>query len=458
MLTLPRLLALSFLARLPAVLWSRGYTFFDEQFQYLDPAYHLATGRPFLLTHEWIDGLRSWVYPGLLAGLLEAGDWLGLHGPEQQLIFVRLCLAVVSLLAVYGIYELVRAAGLERWQAPVALLAANNGIVVYQGVHPNGPALSCTLVLLALGLVVRRGRTRAALAGLALGLAFCCRPQDGLFAGTLFVGMLWMRRYADAFALALGTSVMILVQGVVDALTWGNFLHSTIAYVRFNLLYSSKWGGQSPWLYLGAIALVAPFAWTGLRMVLRGSRVLPLIACCALVPLLVHQVLDRRAVRFVTPSLVLVTLLWASGAAKLATQRFKDASWTLRASIVAGLVVHVVLFVVASIGYPSRHRIETALYLGSVDDAKGIVYHDLSPIDSGGAFYYRGLAERHFVDRADFAAFVTKRRDVSHVVARSGSDLEVPATIRLEALARFDAVWNPSGKHSYIVYRLQRRA
>ena len=79
----PRLaifLAVAVLLRLPAVLWARGYEFADHQFQYVEPAYHLAFDAAWWRPWEYERGLRSWAYPGLLAGMLRTVD----AGPSEE--------------------------------------------------------------------------------------------------------------------------------------------------------------------------------------------------------------------------------------------------------------------------------------------------------------------------------------------------------------------------------------
>ncbi|MCA8956351.1 MAG: hypothetical protein KDC87_09765 [Planctomycetes bacterium] len=452
-ISLPMLLAVSFAARVPAILWSRGYTFFDEQFQYLDPAHHLATGAPFLQTHEWVSGIRSWVFPGIVAGFLRVARWLGVEGPENELCVVRLCLGLFSLLAVYGVFELVRAARLAQYRTAVLLLGANNGILVYQGVHPNGAAFSCGLVVFGLGLVAAPGKVRALVAGLAVGLAACCRPQDGLFAASICVMGIATRRFRDIGAFAAGSLTMVLVQGLVDVHTWGGFLHSGIEYVRFNLAHSSDWGGQSPFTYLMVVLLLAPLAHTGLRLTFASGMRLPWVAFAVLVSLLAHQVLDRRAPRFVTPSLALIILFWAIGIAIVWPARTARARG-LAGSLGLAALLQVGLFCAASLGYANRHRIETVLYLESAR-ATGIAYCGLSPIDSGGAFYHRSRAHRTYIDAAELPSLLACDPRISHVVARAHTPIPLPPRWRLAREAVFDAVWDPHHRQTYVVYRVR---
>ena len=91
-------LLVALVLRLPAVLCADGYEFLDQQFQYVDPAWHLATGQAWLPTWEWQDGIRSWVYPGFLAGLFRVLLACGLDDPLWLMRGVRGVHAVLSLL------------------------------------------------------------------------------------------------------------------------------------------------------------------------------------------------------------------------------------------------------------------------------------------------------------------------------------------------------------------------
>ena len=114
-------LLLGLALRLPAVVFARGYEFVDQQFQYVDPAYGLATGADWIRTWEWQAGLRSWAYPGLLSYILRA---LPIADPDLQMLAVRGVHALLSLLPLAGLWLVVM-----RWRPlanpqPVLWLAA----------------------------------------------------------------------------------------------------------------------------------------------------------------------------------------------------------------------------------------------------------------------------------------------------------------------------------------------
>ena len=102
--SLPFYLLLGLLLRLPAVLFAHGFEFADQQYQYIDPAWHLASGDDWLVTHEWVNGLRSWVYPGMLAPVFRAFAWI--EDPLARMAVVRGAHAIASLLPLVAFWLL----------------------------------------------------------------------------------------------------------------------------------------------------------------------------------------------------------------------------------------------------------------------------------------------------------------------------------------------------------------
>lgn len=318
-LSLPRYLALGLLLRLPAVLFARGFEFVDQQFQYIDPAWHLATGQDFYPTWEWIDGIRSWTYPGFLAGIFRGLLALGIDEPQLLMLGARAVHALISLLPL-GLCWLL----LVRWcpqpQARSMLLwFAAGGVAVFAGVQPSGPALGATLSVAAV-LAFCGPRAFPLLAGLCLGLAFCCRVQDALFGPVLFAVGLLQRRPAASLLLALGCLPGIAIIGCVDLATQGTFLRSAFAYVDMNLFVgaAAQFGTEPFWFYLVVALLplslfVPPFLRAAARTVRSGTRMVPVVAAAALAYFALHSLIGRKVLRFVLPALILWSLVLIAG-------------------------------------------------------------------------------------------------------------------------------------------------
>src|SRR5262245_51711513 len=67
----------------------------DEVFQTLEPAHRLATGWG-IVTWEWRDGIRSWLVPSILAGLMSLAGGRDAD-PQSYLILITIVFSLASL-------------------------------------------------------------------------------------------------------------------------------------------------------------------------------------------------------------------------------------------------------------------------------------------------------------------------------------------------------------------------
>jgi len=467
---LPALLCIALLARLPAVLFAKGYQFLDQQFQYIDPAWHLATGDAFERTHEWTMGLRSWVYPGLLAGLFRIERSLGVHDPETQLVLARLLQAFLSFIPVTASWLL-----LTHWRpvprARTVLLAFSCFYLsVLCGNQPNGATFAALFSVSAVLLFHGPGFRWPFLSGLCLGLAFCGRPQDALLGPVLAAAGLLAGRRAATLALCLGSIPGILLQGFTDLATWGAFLHSPFAYLKFNLFdgRNAGWGREPLWYYpalvLLALLILPPFVRIGLRQLLHGARILPLCFAAALAYLALHSIPAHKAARFVEPALLLLYLCAFLGF-------FHDRNPTSILSRLHARVLfaaHLVAYLLVSFWAPARGPTEAAAMLGSRADFENhLVLVDGSRINVGGWFYLRRkrLAV-HPVPRERWPEAVRPLLDENaakglplylFVRKRPLDPRRAPPSIRMEEVGRFTDPFDLKRRHRVWLYRLRTR-
>jgi hypothetical protein len=382
-------LAFAFVLRLPAVLFADGYDYVDQQYQYVDPAWHVASGQAWHRTWEWIDGNRSWVYPGFLAGVFRVLLWFGLDEPLWLMRAARGVHAAISLLPVWLFWLLV-----VRWRPLAAprlplLVFAGSGLAIATGVQPSGPALAATLATSAV-LAFHGPRRWPLFAGACLGLAFCCRFQDAVFGVPLVAVALAQRRFAAIGWLLLGCVPGIALQGGVDLATHGAFLGSAWSYFEVNVLLgaASKWQQQPWWFYLVAgvvpvAALVPPFLGVGWRSLAAGARTLPAAAAAAVLHLAAHSFVARKALRFELAALWLCAAVVATGLAERAPHERRA-----RGYAAALLAVHGALLLWASVWFGNAGAVRAALALR----AEPAFAHELLVVDgdatSAGGFYY----------------------------------------------------------------------
>ncbi len=389
-ITLGHYLIFALIVRLPAVFFSRGYDFLDHQFQYVDPAYYLASDGSWWRPHEYVQGLRSWVYPGWLAGAFMLLESIGIREPNAMMVATRLLHGLVSLLPVAALWALVVRWKGWRGQRPLLLFFAANALVVYSGIQPTGPTFAVGLSLSAVFLFHGPGRLWPFLSGLLLGLAFACRFQDAFFGPILLVAGLLQRRWHACLSLGLGAAITVFAQGTVDWLTWGTFLHSPFRYVAWNVFegQAQSYGAQPVWLYAAFVCLVLvlipPFLGSGFRAVAEGSRKLPVLVAASFFYILLHNLIERKAFRFIIPALIL--LLVAYGASLLLREFNEPKRRRIHRRVFVGL--HVVALVLVSFWYPHRGPVEAALALGRLEDFQDRLLIVDGDQDALGGHYY----------------------------------------------------------------------
>ena len=100
-------LALSFVARSAIALSGDFVLHPDEIMQYLEPAHRLVFGNG-VTYWEYFYGARSWLMPGLVAGILKLFDLVGLGQPFWYVHGVKLVFCAISLLIPSGMYVFAR--------------------------------------------------------------------------------------------------------------------------------------------------------------------------------------------------------------------------------------------------------------------------------------------------------------------------------------------------------------
>lgn len=401
-------------ARLPAVFFSRGYDFADHQFQYVDPAYHLGLGGSWWRAHDFVQGLRSWFYPGLLAGLFRFLAWTGIEEPVPMMIGTRFVHALLGLFPLFALWMLiVRFRGFQG-QRPLLLFAAANPLTVYCGVQPTGPTFATGLSLGSLFLFEGPGRLWPFLSGLLLGAAFACRFQEAFFGPVLLAAGLLQRRFVASALMALGAACVVAAQGLLDLWTWGSFLASPFRYVRWNVFEgaASRYGEEPAWFYVPfvvlALLLVPPFVKSGLRALGLGIGAFPVLFAASSFYLLLHTLVARKAFRFIIPALILLLLVYAFGLFQRSEPEPKIA--ILHRRLFVGL--HLMGLVLVSFWYPQRGPVEAALALSrQADFVDRLIIVDGDQDALGGHYYLRRKTLNvSLVSRRDIFAWIAKEK------------------------------------------------
>jgi hypothetical protein len=193
----------------------------DEIFQTLEPAHRLAFGFG-VISWEWRDGVRSWVFPAILAVLMRATAWTG-PGFLGYLRGISTSLSLLSLTTIwFGFTWARRAIGMDAAVVTATACACWYQLVLFAA-RPLNEVLAAHILLPGLYLGVyasglHKGK-KLFLASALCGLAASFRIQ--LAPAVVFAILYFCRRNWRA-CLPIATSGFLLpvaVFGLVDALT-----------------------------------------------------------------------------------------------------------------------------------------------------------------------------------------------------------------------------------------------
>ncbi|MGA3315626.1 MAG: hypothetical protein ABSC64_04210 [Candidatus Korobacteraceae bacterium] len=322
-------------AHFPSIEWP------DEIYNTLEPAHHLAYGYG-VVVWEWREGVRSWVFPTLLAAVMRATDWMG-PGSVGYLRAITVILSLLSLTTVWFAYHW----GRRTCGESAGFIAAGACAIWYQMVYFAPKAFTevvagnILLPGLYLGMYGEElpEKKRLFLAGLFCGLAVSLRMQltpAVAFATYYFCRTNWRRRTAPVLA---GLLLPVVAFGLVDAITWSYPFQSFLRYFWVVVVEGrGSTFGTEPWYWY--LLLLARSFGPLLLLALVGVRRSPFLGWVALIIVASHSVFAHKEPRFIYPVIPIIVTLAALGfvelAAALSTRR--KLALSPKVTVVAGLV------------------------------------------------------------------------------------------------------------------------
>ena len=317
------LLFVAFLLRLYGYLNYPNIHHPDELYQYLEQAHRLIFGYG-IIPWEYREGVRSWLLPGSLAGLMKLSGILGFTRPDAYLFLIAAVLSALSLsVVVTGFLWAYRVRGIVAAFITAALCSIWFELI-YFAPKSLTEVVAAHLLVIAVYLVwpghpVTSWR-RLFVAGLVFGLVVSLRVH---LAPALLVAAVYACRFETGkkwVPLLAGGVLMVFMAGLLDALTWEYPFQSLLANIRVNLVEKkSHFYGVEPWSFyiktwldIWGLAVV-PLVLLSL-LALRGNVLLGLIPA---VIVLTHMLFAHKEYRFVFPAVPFVIILAGLGTARM---------------------------------------------------------------------------------------------------------------------------------------------
>jgi hypothetical protein len=324
------LLPLAAAPRLWAWRSDQGVFWPDEIYQTIEQGHRLAFGYG-MVPWEFRDGARSWVFPGILGGVMKLTSLLGFHTGPELVLTVRMAMVLSGLWAVYASMRLAERIGGTYAALLAGVFSALFPASIVYGSRCMTEMASGPLVVTAAWLALDGGWKKELGAGALAALAIYFRYQNGLLAVGFLLMLVFARRWKDALAYGASATVVGLLGGLLDKLTWGDWFHSFAVYVKFNLIEgkASGWGvadydyyAKTLWTSTGWPLVVIA---AGLVLVFARARVLPIFV---LLYIGAHNAIPHKEYRFLMP---IVPILFALSGAGLGWLLEKIPTVTVRA-------------------------------------------------------------------------------------------------------------------------------
>jgi hypothetical protein len=355
------ILVLAAVPRFWSAWFEHGVFWPDEIFQSVEQAHRLVFGYG-VVPWEFRDGARSWVFPGLVAGVLKTGAWLGLATGQALMMLVKSCMALLSLVTLYLSMRL--AHSLAGTRAAV-IAGAIGGAFTFSlllaskcfSETATAPVLIGSYMLTRPSVAgsAQADRRRQLLAGALAGLAIGLRYQSGIIACGLLAVLVLERRYREAAWFTAGASAAGLLVGLLDWYTWGSPFYALKQYVYFNVKKSGARFGRHPIYYYAQVAITAvgpAIALIAAGFVL-GIRVAPKLALLVVGYILVHSLVPHKEFRFLMPIMPMLFAVAGAGWARLLERWPLVLTGALSTVIVLAMSYQTTRLTWANLGFPS---------------------------------------------------------------------------------------------------------
>ncbi|XP_017864281.1 PREDICTED: GPI mannosyltransferase 3 isoform X1 [Drosophila arizonae] len=336
--------ALIMAVRIASVFVVQTYYVPDEYWQSLEVAHKLTFGYGYL-TWEWVKGIRSYVYPLIIAGIYKLLALLQLDSAQLLVLLPRLLQATLTAYSDYRFYVWT---GKRKWALFLILVP---WFWFYTGSRTLSNTLEASLTTIALSYFPWIGEGSAYL----WPAAICCflRPTAAVIWVPLVIYHLRKTRQPP-LELILKHFVLIgaFVAGVgiaIDTYWHGQLIVTPWEFLKYNILHNiGSFYGSHPWYWYFTVGLptvlginTLPFIYGIMETVRKGDRhpVSKQLLISILVTLVVLSTVEHKEFRFVTSLLPLCLYVCAESLSRWSYRASRTQLWAAALIILLGNVV-----------------------------------------------------------------------------------------------------------------------
>ncbi len=372
--------------RLLAVVFSKGFGFFDDHFLIIEAGQSWADGKDY---NNWLPrsgatgpGGHNLFYTGIHFIFFKICKYLHFNNPQGRMYVVRLFHAAFSLLIVSLSYRISFHLAGKKTARMVGILLSLYWFMPMLSVRNLVEMVCIPFLLWTTWMILRADSEKRNLfyfyAGMSAGIAFAIRFQSLFFIAGFGLVLLFQKKWPGA--MVFGTGVVLcalLTQGLIDYKVWGYPFAEFFAYIQYNLANKYNFETQAWYMYFTVLGgmLVPPISLMLLFGFVRKWRSNLLLFLPAALFFAFHSYFPNKQERFILPVIPFVIIGGMIGW----NEFVEHASyWLKRPKLIRGFWVffwsiNTIPMIFISCSYSKRDRVEAMEYLREKGDVKTFI-------------------------------------------------------------------------------------
>ncbi len=361
--------------RLLAVLFSKGYGMYDDQYFVVEVAQSWVDGNDY---YSWLPGSKDvqvmghhYLYACIHYVMFSAMKVMGMFDPQFKMYIIRFIHAALSMITIYCGYQIAHYYGGKRAARETGLLLAIFFIFPFLSVRTLFETTPIPFLVLACWLLIKTQDQatwkQGILAGLCFAFAFALRLQLAFFFAGLGIALLLTKQWKQIGGILIGFILMtLLIQFSTDMLIFGKPFVQIAKYIEYNRNNAETFG-ISPWykylLFVGGM-LIPPMSVLLVVGFFVGIRKRWILFLPTLLFFVFHSYFPNKQERFILPALPFLIIAGVLGwnelmdASKSAFPRkFKRIAW------IVFLALNTLPLFAISTTYSKRSMVEAMYYL-----------------------------------------------------------------------------------------------
>lgn len=373
------LIAIAFIPRLIAAIFSKGYGMHDDHFLIIEAAQSWVDGGDY---NAWLPSSgatsptgHSWFYVGLHYFFFSLLDFLGINSPQANLYWVRFGHALYSLLALPPMYWLAEKVGNKKTAFQAVLVFSLLYFIPMLSVRNLVELVSTVPLLWALWFLFKEEKTQPLknvfIAGALMGVAMAIRFHMSLFVGGIGLVLLFRKQIIPAIVFSISLIVALFITQIADLFIWGRPFAEIGEYIAYNLANKTTYFSM-PWyqyfIVIGGLML-PPISIAWLVGYFSSWRKHAMLFVPSLVFFAFHCYFPNKQERFIMPMYPIVLMFGVAAWHKFLEGKNSE-KWNKANKIMMTFfwVVNTLLLALVTPAYSKKSRVESMEYLGQQAD------------------------------------------------------------------------------------------